>query len=79
MMINKINRDLAFYVNVTVVGLWHGVSGGYLILFVIAGIMSKASTSVFKADTVVLSGLQAQLDAETDEGRKSRLRTKILL
>lgn len=50
-MICDINRDIAFYLNSLFVGLWHGVGIGWMVVFVFAGIHSKASTSMYKAET----------------------------
>jgi len=48
------SRDNAFYINMLCSGMWHGISGGWTIIFIIAGTLSKASTSVFKADKFVV-------------------------
>jgi len=38
-------------------GVWHGVTGGWLLIFILAGILSKASTSIYKADNIIFTYL----------------------
>jgi len=56
LMLSGVSRESAFLLNVTIIGLWHGVGGGWVLMFLGGGMLSKASTTLYKAGDLGVLG-----------------------